>query len=66
MSLSPCQAVAILIDADLRPRPAEAVLYSCFGLTRAEAKLAGTLAGGESLVAVADLLCVTYEIAAIS
>ncbi|RVG01811.1 helix-turn-helix transcriptional regulator [Sinorhizobium meliloti] len=62
-SLSPCQAAAVFIDPDVRAKPAEAVLMSCFGLTRAEAKLAGMLAGGDCLLAVAEHLCITYETA---
>ncbi|MER9963206.1 helix-turn-helix transcriptional regulator [Mesorhizobium sp. M0045] len=62
-SLSPCQAAAVFVDPDIRSRPTETVLMSCFGLTLAEAKLAGMLAGGDCLLAVAEHLCITYETA---
>ncbi|MER9124256.1 helix-turn-helix transcriptional regulator [Mesorhizobium sp. M0959] len=62
-ALSPCQATAIFIDPDLRPSPAGTVLMSCFGLTRAEAKLAGMLAGGDCLITIAEHLSITYETA---
>lgn len=62
-ALSPCQAVVVFVDPDIRTRPAETVLMSCFGLTRAEARLAGMLAGGECLATVAERLCIRYETA---
>jgi DNA-binding CsgD family transcriptional regulator len=62
-ALSFCQVAAVIIDPDLRPRPAETVMMSCYGLTKAEAKLAGMLAGGDCLTTVADHLCITYETA---
>jgi DNA-binding CsgD family transcriptional regulator len=48
-ALADCQALVILIDLDQQPRLPEMVLRSAFGMTAAEARLAGRLAAGESL-----------------
>ena len=44
-----CQALIILIDLDQQARLPEMVLRSTFGMTAAEARLAGRMAAGESL-----------------
>lgn len=62
-ALSPCQVAVVFIDPHVRPRAADTALMSCFGLTRAEAKLAGMLSGGECLATAAEQLCITYETA---
>ncbi|TIS49136.1 helix-turn-helix transcriptional regulator [Mesorhizobium sp.] len=62
-SLAPCQAVVVLLDPDARPRPPEAVLRSCFGLTASEARLARHVSSGEALEAAADELAISYETA---
>ena len=62
-ALAPCQAIIVIVDPDARPRPPEAILRSCFGLTSAEAKLATAVVAGEMLEAVADKLEISYAIA---
>lgn len=62
-ALAPCQAAVVLLDPDARPRPPEAVLRSCFGLTACEAKLARHVSSGEALEAAADELAISYETA---
>ncbi|TGT63711.1 helix-turn-helix transcriptional regulator [Mesorhizobium sp. M00.F.Ca.ET.170.01.1.1] len=62
-ALAPCQAAVVLLDPDARPRPPEAVLRSCFGLTASEARLARHVSSGEALESAADELAITYETA---
>ncbi|RWD97794.1 helix-turn-helix transcriptional regulator [Mesorhizobium sp.] len=62
-ALAPCQAAVVLLDPDSRPRPPEAVLRSCFGLTVSEARLACHVSSGEALEAAADELAISYETA---
>lgn len=62
-ALAPCQAAVVLLDPDARPRPPEAVLRSCFGLTACEARLARHVSSGEALEAAADELAISYETA---
>lgn len=53
----------MLLDPDDRPRPPEAILQSCFGLTASEARLASHVSSGETLEAAADRLAISYETA---
>ena len=62
-ALASCQAIIVIVDPDTRPRPPEATLRSCFGLTSAEAKLAKAIAAGETLERVADELEISYATA---
>ena len=62
-ALAPCQAAIVIIDPDARPRPPDAVLQTCFGLTPSEARLARTLSSGERLETVADQLGIAYQTA---
>jgi DNA-binding CsgD family transcriptional regulator/PAS domain-containing protein len=62
-ALAPCQAIIAIVDPDVRPRPPEATLRFCFGLTSAEAKVAKAVAAGEMLETVADELEISYATA---
>nr|WP_245276301.1 helix-turn-helix transcriptional regulator [Mesorhizobium sp. LNHC220B00] len=61
--LAPCQAIVVLVDQDSRGTPSEAVLRHCFGLTSAEARLAGWICSGTQIEVAADQLGITYETA---
>lgn len=62
-ALAPCQAAIVIIDPDAHPRPPDAVLQTCFGLTLSEARLARKLSSGERLETVADQLGIAYQTA---
>ncbi len=62
-ALAACQALVVLIDVEKRFQPPEEALRSCFGLTRAEAKLASRCASGDALETVADELGIAKETA---
>jgi DNA-binding CsgD family transcriptional regulator len=51
----------VLVDLDRQERPAEAALRACFGLTTAEARLAQSLACGETLQNAAELLSISRD-----
>ena len=53
----------MIIDPDAHPRPPDAVLQTCFGLTLSEARLARKLSSGERLETVADQLGIAYQTA---
>ncbi|TPK95521.1 helix-turn-helix transcriptional regulator [Mesorhizobium sp. B2-4-14] len=61
--LAPCQAIVALVDQESRGTPPAAVLRHCFGLTSAEAKLAGKICLGIRIEIAADQLGISYETA---
>ncbi|MBZ9775008.1 helix-turn-helix transcriptional regulator [Mesorhizobium sp. CO1-1-8] len=61
--LAPCQAIIVLVDQDSRGTPSIDVLQHCFGLTFAEAKLAGRICSGIQIDVAADQLGISYETA---
>jgi DNA-binding CsgD family transcriptional regulator len=56
-------AVLHIVDLEARPVPPEDALRSLFGLTRAEARLASTMATGASLEETAGALCIAKDTA---
>ena len=60
---APCQAILVIYDLDARSQPPEAALRQCFGLSAAEARLAGGLAAGKTLDELAEELAITKETA---
>jgi DNA-binding CsgD family transcriptional regulator len=58
-----CQAIAVLVDLQVRPTIVQGDLIRAFRLTPAEARLANQLATGDSIDTVADRLGITYETA---
>jgi DNA-binding CsgD family transcriptional regulator len=62
-ALAPCQAVVVLVDLECRRRLPENTLRIIFGLTPAEAKLAGHVISGESVEQIAGRLGIAYETA---
>ncbi|WP_245293819.1 helix-turn-helix transcriptional regulator [Rhizobium bangladeshense] len=61
--LAPGQAVAVLIDPEMRRTPGLAAIQACFSLSAAESKLAYRLASGQSLEEVAKACSISYETA---
>lgn len=62
-ALAPCQAVVVLVDMEGDRCPSEDALRSLFGLTPAEARLAGQVATGAPIEAIAGRAGITYETA---
>ncbi len=62
-ALAPCRALVVLVDLDAHARPSSSILHASFGLTPAEARLAGLLISGDDLDAVADQLGICKETA---
>lgn len=62
-AFSPCQAVVVLVDPDRRIATPQEDLRALFGLTAAEARLAGALAAGTGLDDCADILKISKETA---
>jgi DNA-binding CsgD family transcriptional regulator len=62
-AFSPGQACIVFVDLDARPTTVAGDLIAAFGLTPAEARLAGKLLSEESLEAAADRLGVARETA---
>jgi DNA-binding CsgD family transcriptional regulator len=62
-AFSPGQACIVFVDLDARPTTLASDLIAAFGLTPAEARLAGKLLSEESLEAAADSLGIARETA---
>lgn len=56
-------ALVVVTDLDVRAKPADKVIRDAFGLTRAEASLASSLASGDELRAAGNSFGMSYETA---